>query len=263
MMESSARGFTLLELLVASVLFLVVALAVGTFYIATVKGFERGSAQAYVQRVGSQVESELVRHLSGAVAFHSGRIFGGSSVGPSCGPSGAESFIFERPLLSGAITTVLHPCRYCCVYQAIEGTFPGHPVVDVFPQLYLCTIPDITSSSPIACSPNTEIRQLTAGPPRDRDTGGRQVAIQNATFTRVVSLCNLSPFSACGPGNTAANCTTETGSNCSPANAPRAEIQFQICQPDPQASTTTPCTDPARPPSLSPLTFSLTATARN
>ena len=184
-------------------------------------------------------------------------------MGPACGPAGAtESFIFERPLLSTTPPGV-HPCRYCCIYQAIESTYPGHPVADKFPQLYMCTIPNISGGGPIGCSPNTEIRQLTAGPPRNLDTGETQVAVEAATFTLVTSICSISPYEPCNQASSPSGCTTETGSSCVPTSAPRVEIQFLICQPDPQASTTTPCTDTQRPPVFSPLRFGLSATARN
>jgi prepilin-type N-terminal cleavage/methylation domain-containing protein len=258
--RSGARGFTLLELLLASVIFVVVAISVGTFYLATVKAFARGSAQGYVQRVGSQVESEMVRHLTRAVAFHSTWVAG--DTGSACGNAGASaSLLFERPDLFGAVTTVLHPCRFCCIYQVREtATFTGHLVADAFPQLYICTVAGAAGSQP--CTANR--RQLTAGAPRDLDTGvAGIVAVQSTVFTRVTSICNIAPFDPCGPSNTASNCSTETGSNCIPASAPRVEVQFLICQPDSQASITAPCTDSLRPPVFTALRFGLTATARN
>jgi prepilin-type N-terminal cleavage/methylation domain-containing protein len=263
-----AGGFTLLELLIASVIFVVVGIAVGTFYLATVRGFERGSAQAYVQRVGSQVESELVRHLTRAVAFHSTWITGDS--GSPCGNAAASaSLLFERPSLSGMVTTVLHPCRFCCVYQVREtATFAGHPVADTFPQFYVCEVASTGGNCIPLTAPGVagqeSRQQLTAGAPRSLDTGvAGIVAVDGTTFTRVTSICNIAPFDPCGSSNTALNCNTETGSNCIPASAPRVEARFLICQPDPQASTTTPCTDPLRPPVFTALRFGLTATARN
>jgi prepilin-type N-terminal cleavage/methylation domain-containing protein len=257
-----ARGFTLLELVIASVIFAIVGVAFGTFYLATVKGFERGSAQGFVQRVGSQVESELGRHLTRAVAFHATWVTG-QTTGSPCGNSGASaSLLFERPDLSGAVTTVLHPCRYCCVYQVREtGIFAGHTTADAFPQLYICTVTGTTGSQP--CTSGTQ-RQLTAGAPRSLDTGVTGiVAVESTTFVRVTSICSISPYNACGPTNGAANCNSDTGSNCVPASAPRVEVSFRICQPDPLASSSTPCTDTARPPVFTALTFGLSATARN
>ena len=153
-----ARGFTLMELLLASLIFVVMIVAVGSVYISTVRGLEQASTQSFVQRAGTRVQEALADHLSSATAFNGG----------TCGPVGATaSYIFQK-----SVVTRLHPCTFCCLYQ-----FQDSANSDAFPQLYLCSI---TSLSSTACLTNTS-NNLLGGSPE-----GRNLRISALTFTPVL-----------------------------------------------------------------------------
>ncbi len=63
------RGITLIEALVATAIFAIVAVAIGSFYVSTQRAFDYGSAQAFAQRQGTMLQEELQRRLQRAVDF--------------------------------------------------------------------------------------------------------------------------------------------------------------------------------------------------
>ena len=89
------RGATLLELLVASLVFALVAIAMGSLYASTQRSMDVGSAQAFVQQQGTLIQEELSRQIISArqlLVGTSGRV---------CGPSGvaaAQSLQFQRAI---------------------------------------------------------------------------------------------------------------------------------------------------------------------
>ena len=63
------RGVTLVELLIATAIFTIVAVAIGSLYASTQRAFDYGSAQAYAQRQGTMIQEDLQRRLQRAVDF--------------------------------------------------------------------------------------------------------------------------------------------------------------------------------------------------
>lgn len=167
----AARGFTLLELLIAAVVFVIVSLAVGTFYIATIRALEDTTAQAFVQRQGSRVQDYVSDHLFAAVEVQ----------GSGCQPAGmtpSASLVFQKLL-----TTRLHPCRFCCLYQ-VRDTELG----DEFPQLYLCSL---GTGTPVTLGASTDC------------TGNRQNLLQGAGDVVALRACDASTAGCAGfPGPT-------------------------------------------------------------
>jgi prepilin-type N-terminal cleavage/methylation domain-containing protein len=201
------RGFTLLELLIASVIFVLISLAVGAVYISAVRGIEQASTQGFVQRQGTRIQEVLADHLSSAVALYGG----------SCGPVGTSaSFIFQK-----TVTSRLHPCTFCCLYE-----FQDTALGDVSPQLYLCSITSLTTTT---CASGTAAN-LLAGTPE-----GRNLRVSGTAFTQVFQI----------------------GSSASIVVSPAVNIRFELrdttfSNPTGVCRDQTPCWQ-----------FQLTATVRN
>ena len=154
------RGFTLLELLIASIIFVLISLAVGAVYVSAVRGIEQASTQSFLQRQGTRVQEVLADHLSSAIALYGG----------SCGAVGAPaSYIFQK-----TVTSRLHPCTFCCIYE-LQDTALG----DVSPQIYLCSIASLVSTT---CTAGTQVN-LLAGTPE-----GRNLRVSGTTFTPVFQV---------------------------------------------------------------------------
>jgi prepilin-type N-terminal cleavage/methylation domain-containing protein len=107
------RGVTLVELLVATAIFAIVAVAVGSLYLSTQRAFDYGSAQAYAQRQGTMIQEDLQRRLQRAVDF--------SVTG--CGSATATASV-RYNLPDGGLW---------CLHQDQKGG-------DTFPQLYVCSL---------------------------------------------------------------------------------------------------------------------------
>ncbi len=107
------RGVTLVELLVASAIFAVVAVAVGSLYVSTQRAFDYGSAQASAQRQGTMIQEDLQRRLQSAVDF----------TVTGCGSATATASV-RYNLPNGSLW---------CLHQ-------DQKVSDTFPQLYVCSL---------------------------------------------------------------------------------------------------------------------------
>ena len=160
------RGVTLVEILVATAIFAIVAIAVGSFYVSTQRAFDYGSAQAFAQRQGTLLQEELQRRLQRALDFSVTR----------CGSGTATAFV----------TYSLPDSTTWCLHQDQKAG-------DTYPQLYVCSI---NSSIPLvsggyACDAGSA-RSLTAQAQNLNDTARRlntQLRVANTTFL-VVSTMN-------------------------------------------------------------------------
>ena len=107
----------MVELLVATAIFTIVAVAVGSLYVSTQRAFDYGSAQAYAQRQGTMIQEDLQRRLQRAVDF----------TVTGCG--------------SGTATASV---RYSVPGNLPEGgdwcLHQDQKVGDTFPQLYVCSL---------------------------------------------------------------------------------------------------------------------------
>jgi Tfp pilus assembly protein PilW len=104
---------TLVELLIASVIFSIVAVAAGSLYVSTQRAFDYGSAQAYAQQQGTMIQEDLQRRLQRAVDF----------TVTKCG-SGTATASVRYNLPDGGVW---------CLHQ-------DQKVGDAFPQLYVCSL---------------------------------------------------------------------------------------------------------------------------
>jgi prepilin-type N-terminal cleavage/methylation domain-containing protein len=159
------RGITLVEILVATAIFAIVAVAVGSFYVSTQRAFDYGSAQAFAQRQGTLLQEDIQRRLQRAVDF---------SV-TSCG-SGTATASVRYSLPDGTLW---------CLHQ-------DQKVGDSFPQLYVCTLNSgiVLITGGIACDTGSSV-SLTAQAQNLNDTARRlntQLRVANTTFLAVSTM---------------------------------------------------------------------------
>jgi prepilin-type N-terminal cleavage/methylation domain-containing protein len=159
------RGVTLVEILVATAIFAIVAVAVGSFYVSTQRAFDYGSAQAFAQQQGTMLQEELQRRLQRAVDF----------AVTSCG-SGTATASVRYALPDGT---------QWCLHQ-------DQKLGDNFPQLYVCTlnagIPLVTGG--FACDAGSA-RSLTAQAQNISATTrrlGTELRVASTTFTTVATV---------------------------------------------------------------------------
>jgi len=188
------RGMTLVELMVAAVIFMFVAAGFGSLYLSSMRAIDRGSAQVFVQQQGTLIQEEISRQLRPAVALAA------ASSGNTCaGVAAPQAMAFQitpaaaaRDYFAGVTTS---PFR--CIYQKAETIV----VTDPFPQLYLCAIAapgsgmisDALGSSG-NCVANTKRNLLRSelDPARFRlgvtlaASGSAQLRVANASFTQLV-----------------------------------------------------------------------------
>lgn len=159
------RGITLVEALVATAIFAIVAVAIGSFYVSTQRAFDYGSAQAFAQRQGTMLQEELQRRLQRAVDF---------SV-TACGSGTATA----------SVRYTLPDATAWCLHQ-------DQKLGDNFPQLYVCTL---NSGIPLfgggtGCDAGSA-RSLTAQAQNINETArrlGTELRVASTTFTTVSTV---------------------------------------------------------------------------
>jgi hypothetical protein len=96
----SARGTTLVELVVFTMLGVIILLSIGSFYLSAIVSYDQGSVQASVQRQGTLLQQELARQILPAI-----------SVRPwGCGPGGVG-------------LAVQRPADFICLYLREQRIF--------------------------------------------------------------------------------------------------------------------------------------------
>jgi prepilin-type N-terminal cleavage/methylation domain-containing protein len=159
------RGVTLVELLVASAIFAIVTVAIGSFYVSTQRAFDYGSAQAFAQRQGTLLQEELQRRLQRAVDF----------AVTACGSASATASV-RYSLPDGTLW---------CLHQ-------DQKVGDTFPQLYVCSL---NSGIPLvsggfACDAGSA-RNLTGQAQNINEMAqrlGTQLRVASTTFLAVSTM---------------------------------------------------------------------------
>ena len=64
-----ARGFTLLEAVVTSAVFMTIVFGMMTLYTTSQQAYNYGTSQAYLQRVGTLLQERIQRELVGSIAL--------------------------------------------------------------------------------------------------------------------------------------------------------------------------------------------------
>jgi len=159
------RGVTLVELLIASAIFAIVAVAVGSLYVSTQRAFDYGSAQAYAQRQGTMIQEDLQRRLQRAVDF---------TVTPCGSATTTASVRYNLP--DGSLW---------CLHQ-------DQKVGDTFPQLYICRLNLAVPlfSGGFACDAS-QVQSLTGQAQAMNESArklGTQLRVASTTFLSVSTL---------------------------------------------------------------------------
>ncbi len=163
------RGFSLVEIAVASAIFAIAAVAIASLYVSTQRAFDYGSAQAFAQRQGTLLQEELQRRLQRAVDF---------SVAP-CGSGTATA----------SVRYTLPDNTSWCLHQ-------DQKVGDNFPQLYVCSV-DLTipvfGGGPL-CEAGSA-RSLTAQSQNINEMArrlGTELRVANTQFTALSTMSGTS-----------------------------------------------------------------------
>ena len=159
------RGVTLVELLIATAIFAIVAVAVGSLYVSTQRAFDYGSAQAYAQRQGTMIQEDLQRRLQRAVDF---------TVTPCGSATTTASVRYNLP--DGSLW---------CLHQ-------DQKVGDTFPQLYICRLNLAVPlfSGGFACDAS-QVQSLTGQAQAMNESArklGTQLRVASTTFLSVSTL---------------------------------------------------------------------------
>lgn len=145
------RGFTLMEVLVASLVGAVVLLGIGSFYISMVNAYNRGNDQAFLQRQATMIQDELARRILPAYQVATGPCGGGTTT-------------------TNSLLVTLPDNKFLCFYQQAE-------------QMVECAV--VTPAVTKVCAQGT-LRNLLNGSPTSlpagglvfqREAGGSSVAI--------------------------------------------------------------------------------------
>src|SRR5262245_19264523 len=137
------RGFSVVELLFALLITTVLILAVGSFYVQTVRAWWQGQTQADLRRLAGLVHQEMARIIKPAVGLPPG----------SCGAPGATASLPVH-LPAGALPDPqLAQGAIVCFYRD-----PGND------QLVRCQIVSLANT---VCAPGTEANLLSSLPISD------------------------------------------------------------------------------------------------
>lgn len=145
------RGFTLAEVLVASLVGAVVLLGMGSFYISMVNAYKQGNDQAFLQRQATLIQDELARKILPAFQVASGPCGGGTTT-------------------TDSLLVTLPDNKFLCFYQQAD-------------QMFECDVANPTATT--ICVPGTARNLLTGSPTLlpagglvfQREAGGSSVAI--------------------------------------------------------------------------------------
>jgi Tfp pilus assembly protein PilW len=163
------RGFSVLELLLAALIFVVVALALGGVFVSTQQAFDRGSSQAYVQRQATLLQERIARLAQNAVAVQV----------VDCGPNGSTNG--TALVLLDANGTVR------CIYQSTTSA-------DTNGNLFLCQLGTFAAGT--GCTGGTTENMLTLMGSEVEARLGAQLQVRNTTFSRVTCV---QPGGSCSP----------------------------------------------------------------
>jgi hypothetical protein len=175
-----ARGFTLLEAVVASVVFMTIVLGMATLYTTSQQAYNYGTSQAYLQRVGTLLQERIQRELVGSIALQT----------VDCGPNSTAnlSVMYVTPGAGGSGAAGSQ--RVFCLWQQAISTPPG-------PQLFRCQLTNFAVGD--TCQSGTTENMLTLTQSQISTQIDAPLRVANTQFMRV--SCLPASSGACGdPG---------------------------------------------------------------
>jgi hypothetical protein len=201
----------MVELLVALLIFAMVAIAMGSLYASTQRSMDVGSAQAFVQQQGTLIQEELSRQIGPARQLLVG------SGGRVCGPTGVaagQSLQFQR-----AIDDTVW-----CIFQ---NQYSGEPSL-----LHIC---QLSAFGTVAdCQTGTR-RAILMGYASSNQFQGAHVTagklgVEMAASTgAALAPTTLRVLNSCFVGDSAvATCPGCPGGGCPAAQAYSVDIRFEV-----------------------------------
>ena len=161
-----ARGFTMVELLIALAIFVVVAFAAGSLYVSARRGLDYSSAEVFLQRQGTLIEERLTTELKSATSVQVTKC---REVNPATSPPMAANKSIVYSLYYPGRAT---PIEYWCIYEYQRAAFSP------FTQLWRCPLASLSADTCAGGSANAE----NLLPPVPTSAGGPRVEITNSTF---------------------------------------------------------------------------------
>jgi prepilin-type N-terminal cleavage/methylation domain-containing protein len=183
----SSSGFTLAELLVTVLIFSVIAIAIGSFYLSIVRAMDTGSTMVYVQRQGTQIQEELARFTQRATAL---QVDGPGATNSMCQPRGGvnlspgKSMIYQRTLASSTNPTTPLNEEYWCLYE-YQRSGDDNGGSDPYPQLWRCQVAGLTP--PQVCRTNPAPENVVAS--AQRGYSRQPIAVSGSCFTWTGTTC--------------------------------------------------------------------------
>jgi prepilin-type N-terminal cleavage/methylation domain-containing protein len=170
----NARGFSMVEMLITSLISVIVISAAGSLYLTSKKAFDYGSSQAYVQRQGTLIQEQIARWAKNSVTVQQVLCGGNTTAGRSLAIADANGTIR-------------------CIYQSPETD-------DTDADLFVCQV----ISWNAACTGGTNYNMLNVTPSEVSVGLGAPLRVRNTTFTAVTCI-DPGP---CGSGAVALSVTS-------------------------------------------------------
>ena len=92
----NARGFSMVEMLITSLISVIVVSAAGSLYLTSKKAFDYGSSQAYVQRQGTLIQEQIARWAKNSVTVQRVLCGGNTTAGRSLAIADANGTMMLR-----------------------------------------------------------------------------------------------------------------------------------------------------------------------
>ena len=165
-----ARGVSLLEIMITSVISVFILSAAGSLYLSSKQAFDYGTSQAYVQRQGTLIQEQISRWAKNSGTVQRVLCGGNSTVGRSLAIGDANGTIR-------------------CIYQSPEAA-------DTDADLFVCQVTDWTAG----CTGGTNYNMLNVTPSQ---VSVGPLRVRNTTFTSVTCI-DPGP---CGSGSVALSVT--------------------------------------------------------
>jgi prepilin-type N-terminal cleavage/methylation domain-containing protein len=166
MQRSDDRGFTIVELLVVSMVFLLIAFGAASLYLSARRGLDYSSAEAFLQRQGTLIEERLTEELKSATSVQVTKC---REISPASTPvmPANTSIVYSR-YYPGRAT----PTEYWCIYEYQRSS------ASPFAQLWRCPLASLSADTCTGGTANAE--NLLPSVPSS--AGGQRVEITKTTF---------------------------------------------------------------------------------
>ena len=168
-----ARGFTIVELLVAAIIFAVVIFGMGSLYLSARQSFDFANVETFLQRQGTLIQEELARDILRAASLQVQ-----TTSATLCRPSSSvtiaanQSILYERFVQNGSGGPL--QTEFWCVYRHQPSGVP-------YPSLYRCPLdPTIVGVNPPPYNCTQTAENLLAGayvPP------GQALSVPDVSFS--------------------------------------------------------------------------------